>query len=266
MPPGTAGARFFFGIAKSPPGQTLVARRRRFVRGDASKGSAVRVLVVEDDAGMRDVLERGLRAERFLVDAAREGNAAEELLQRHQFDVIVLDVVLPGHDGFAICRRVRQRGIDTPILLLTGRHETADRVRGLDAGADDYLPKPFAFEELTARLRALTRRGRSRHLNAVLTCGPVQLDQHDRIVRVNETSVTMTDTEFRLLEYLLMHAGALVTREELVQHVWGDSVTAESNVITVYISYLRRKLKPVDRMLRTVRNAGYTLTAECAKP
>src|SRR3954466_13996620 len=126
MPPGTAGARLFFEIAKSPPGQTLVARRRGFVRGDASKGNAVRVLVVEDDAGMRDVLERGLRAERFLVDAARCGNAAEELLQRHQFDVIVLRVVLPGHDGFAICRRVRQRGMDTPISPLSGRPAPSD--------------------------------------------------------------------------------------------------------------------------------------------
>jgi DNA-binding response OmpR family regulator len=226
----------------------------------------VRVLVVEDDAGMRDVLERGLRAERFLVDAARDGLAAEDLLQRHRFDVIVLDVVLPGHDGFAVCRRVRQRGIDTPILLLTGRHQTADRVRGLDAGADDYLPKPFAFEELTARLRALTRRGRTRHLNAVLTYGPVQLDQHDRVVHVHDSQVSMTDTEFRLLEYLLLRAEKLVTRDELVQHVWGDGVGVDSNVITVYISYLRRKLKPADRLLRTVRNVGYTLNSESAQP
>jgi DNA-binding response OmpR family regulator len=224
----------------------------------------VRVLIVEDDAGMRDVLERGLRAEGFVVDGVRDGSAAEDLLQRHPFDVVVLDVVLPGHDGFTVCRRVRTRGIDTPILLLTGRSHTADRVRGLDAGADDYLAKPFAFAALMARLRALTRRGRTRNLSAVLSYGPVQLDQRDRVVTVHDSRVAMTDTEFRLLEYLLLRAEALVTRDELAQHVWGDEVSLDSNVINVYISYLRKKLKPADRLLRTVRNVGYTLKAECA--
>src|SRR5262245_21205864 len=141
----------------------------------------MRVLIVEDDLRTRELLERGLEEHLVAVDSVGDGGAAIERAAASRFDAIVLDVILPGHDGFAVCRRLRSRGIDTPILMLTGRHCLDDRVRGLDAGADDYLAKPFAFGELLARLRALTRRGRTRSLHAVLSYGPIALDQRDNV-------------------------------------------------------------------------------------
>jgi two-component system OmpR family response regulator len=223
---------------------------------------AMRVLVVEDDPATRDLLARGLREAGMDVSLMADAIGLEVRVAEETFDAIVLDVVLPGDDGFTVCRRLRARGIDTPVLLLTGRNALADRVRGLDAGADDYLPKPFSFEELLARLRALTRRGRTRQLTAVLTYGGIELDQRDRIVRVNGQTVDLTATEFRLLEYLLRRAGALVTRDELAAHVWNDAIDRGSNVIDVYVGYLRKRLGPeAAALLRTVRGMGYTLGA-----
>src|SRR5262245_50594991 len=169
--------------------------------------------------------------------------------------------MLPDHDGFTVCRRLRTRGVDTPILLLTGRHGVADRIRGLDVGADDYLGKPFAFEELLARLRAITRRGRSRQLSAILSCGPLDLDQHTRHLTVDQTPVDRSDPEFRLLRYLLVHSGKPLSRESLAQHVWDDDESPESNVIDVYISYLRKRLGRAGSLIRTVRGVGYTISA-----
>jgi DNA-binding response OmpR family regulator len=222
----------------------------------------VRVLIVEDDSTTREILDRGLREELFCGESVADGAAAEACAVADAFDVILLDVMLPDHDGFMVCRRLRARGIDTPILLLTGRHDLADRVRGLDAGADDYLAKPFAFAELFARLRALTRRGRTKQTNAVLSYGPIELDQRDSIAKVDGVPVTLTATEFRLLEYLLLRAEMIVTREELARHVWGATVDVSSNVIDVYISYLRKKLQPAGALLRTMRGRGYSLRGD----
>jgi two-component system OmpR family response regulator len=219
----------------------------------------VRVLIAEDDAATRELLARGLREELFGVEAVGDASGAEQCAAAGGFDAIILDVMLPDLDGFTVCRRLRTRGIDTPILLLTGRHSLSDRVRGLDGGADDYIAKPFAFEELLARLRAVTRRGRTRQLEATLTYGPIELDPRGRMVAVNGEPLLFSDTEFRLLQYLLVRAETLVTREELGQHVW-DADPGESNVIDVYVGYVRRKLGPARSMLRTVRRVGYTLT------
>jgi two-component system OmpR family response regulator len=219
----------------------------------------VRVLIAEDDAATREVLERGLREELFCVETVGDATSAEQRAIEGAFDAIVLDVLLPDHDGFVVCRRLRTRGIDTPILLLTGRGSVNDRVRGLDAGADDYLAKPFAFEELIARLRAVTRRGRTRHLETVLSYGLLELDPRVRSVKVAGTAVLTTHTEFRLLEYLMMRAEQTVSREELFQHVW-ERDSNPSNVIDVYVSYLRKKLGPAGVMVRTVRRNGYVLT------
>jgi len=193
------------------------------------------------------------------VEAVGDGGAAESRALAGGFDAILLDVMLPDLDGFAVCRRLRSKGVDTPILLLTGRQELSDRVRGLDAGADDYLSKPFAFEELLARLRALTRRGRTHHLDASLSCGTIEINQRDHTVAVNGAPIEVTDTEFRLLEYLVLRADRVVTREELVTHVWGDTGGHRSNVIDVYVSYIRKKLGASAAQIRTVRRMGYTI-------
>ena len=221
--------------------------------------TAMRVLIAEDDAATRELLARGLREELFRVETAADATSAEACAIDGGFDAIVLDVQLPDHDGFVVCRRLRTRGIDTPILLLTGRGGVKDRVRGLDAGADDYLAKPFAFEELIARLRAVTRRGRSRQLETVLSYGPVELDPRVRTVTVDGTPVITSHTEFRLLECLMMRAEQIISRDELFQRVW-DRDSNGSNVIDVYVSYLRKKLGPAGAMLRTVRRGGYVLT------
>jgi two-component system OmpR family response regulator len=224
----------------------------------------VRVLIVEDEAATRGLLERGLREELFHVEGVGDATSAELRAVAGGFDAIVLDVILPDHDGFTVCRRLRTRGIDTPILLLTGRNCLADRVRGLDVGADDYLAKPFAFEELMARLRAVTRRGRSRHLDAVLAYGPIELDQQTRHVTVDKKAIVLSNTEFRLLEYLLRRAETPVSRDHLAQHVWDVDEHCGSNVIDVYVSYLRKKLGPASALIRTVRGFGYTITADGA--
>ena len=221
----------------------------------------MRVLVVEDEAATRGLLERGLREELCQVEGVGDATAAESRACEGGFDAIVLDVCLPDHDGFTLCRRLRTRGIDTPILLLTGRSGLADRVRGLDVGADDYLPKPFAFEELLARLRAVTRRGRSRHLGGVLSCGSIELDQHTRHVTVDKSPVFLSHTEFRLLEYLMRRAGDTVSREDLALYVWDGRDERRSNVMDVYVSYLRKKLGPGSRLIRTVRGMGYTIAS-----
>jgi DNA-binding response OmpR family regulator len=225
----------------------------------------VRVLIVEDEFATRGLLERGLREELFHVEGVGDATSAELRALTGVFDAIVLDVILPDHDGFTVCRRLRTRGIDTPILLLTGRNELADRVRGLDVGADDYLAKPFEFEELVARLRAVTRRGRSRHLAAVIAYGPIELDQHTHHVTVDKKPIVLSNTEFRLLEYLLRRAERPVSRDDLAQHVWDADDANVSNVIDVYISYLRKRLGTASALIRTVRGFGYTITADGAR-
>src|SRR5262249_41048925 len=176
------------------------SRRPRIVFCPFAPGTGpVRLLVVEDEVATRGFLERSLREELFHVEAVADAQSAESQAAAGGFDAIVLDVMLPDHDSFTVCRRLRTRGIDTPILPLPGRQTVADRIRGLDVGADDYLGKPFAFEELLARLRAITRRGRSRQLAGVLAYGPIELDQQTRQVAVDGSPVVLSDTEFRLL-------------------------------------------------------------------
>jgi DNA-binding response OmpR family regulator len=225
----------------------------------------VRVLIVEDEARTRGLLERALREELFHVEGVADAAAAESRAIGGGFDAILLDVMLPDRDGFTLCRRLRTRGIDTPILLLTGRNGLADRVHGLNAGADDYLAKPFELEELLARLRAVTRRGRSRHLDAVLAFGAIELDQRSRRVTVGGQAVVLSNTEFRLLEYLLMHAETPVSRDSLAQHVWDADEDGGSNVIAVYVSYLRKRLGAAGALIRTLRGFGYTISASGAR-
>ena len=193
------------------------------------------MLVVEDDPTISRFLVRGLREENYVVDLAEDGRAAERMAADGVYDVIVLDVLLPGVDGFELCRRFRRDGLDTPVLMLTARDAVPDRIAGLDAGADDYLVKPFVFDELLARLRALTRRGRTKLLDATLSYGPLVMHIDTHRVLANGRNVELSATEYRLLEHLLRHAEAIVSRDQLAEHVWGGEYDPFSNVADVYI-------------------------------
>jgi two-component system, OmpR family, response regulator MprA len=214
------------------------------------------ILVVDDDAPIRRMLERTLAAEGFEVSSSGDGGAGVAAVERSAPDAIVLDVAMPGLDGLAVCRRLRAKGLGTPILLLTARDAVPDRVAGLEAGADDYLVKPFAPEELVARLRALLRRGREPE--ALLTLGDLTLDTRTRTAQRGGRSVELSEREADLLELLLRNARRLVTREQALAQVWGGTAAANMNVVDRYVSYLRRKLGEPS-VIATVRGAGFIL-------
>ena len=219
------------------------------------------ILYVEDDARVGRAVGRGLTDAGHRVDLADAGPEGLERASTGAYDLIVLDVLLPGMDGIAICREVRRQGVTTPVLMLTARDAIGDRVRGLDAGADDYLVKPFALAELLARIRALGRRGDGRLGGEVLTVGDLQLDLEQRQARRGDRSIELTAKEFQLLEYLMRHAGRLLTKDQILQHVWGYDAEVSSNVTEIYIHYLRDKIDRsfADPLIRTVRGAGYML-------
>ncbi|HET8979667.1 MAG TPA: response regulator transcription factor [Solirubrobacteraceae bacterium] len=219
-------------------------------------GEPERVLVVDDDPPLQRMLTRSLSAEGFAVTVAGDGGAALAAVQRTAPDVIVLDVALPALDGLAVCRRLRAKGLSTPILMLTARDAVADRVAGLEAGADDYLVKPFAIQELVARLRALTRRGRTPE--PVLAYADLTLDTSGRVATRGGRTLELTGREAALLELLLREAGRVVSRERALREIWGDS--AERNVVDRYVTRLRRKLGDPP-LIRTHRGAGFALRA-----
>jgi two-component system OmpR family response regulator len=225
----------------------------------------MRVLLVEDDRRLADALRRGLTEAGLGVTHVSSGDGAMAAAQAGSFDVIVLDVMLPGSiDGFEVASRLRRRSIGTPILMLTGRDAIDDRVRGLESGADDYLLKPFAFQELLARLRALARR----HLparSAVLRMGSIKLDSAGRTVDVGEQRISMTQREFAVLECFMLHPGQVMSRGQILDHAWPDGAyeSGESNVVEVYVGRVRRKLLAAgsNDPFTTVRGAGYRMEA-----
>ncbi len=219
----------------------------------------MRLLVVEDDPRISRFLVKGLVEENYVVDLAEDGVAAEEKAFSTTYDAILLDLLLPRRDGFAVCRDLREAGVDTPILMLTARDAVADRVQGLDAGADDYLAKPFSFDELLARLRALLRRGRTHRLSGVLTYGSLAIDTTARRATQLGAPLDLTAAEFRLLEFLVQRAGAIVSREEIAEAVFRSGEETSSNVVDVYVGYLRRKLVAGRTLIHTVRGLGYRL-------
>jgi two-component system OmpR family response regulator len=223
----------------------------------------MRVLVVDDEVKLANLLQRRLQREGVGVDVAASGEAALERAGATQYDAIVLDLMLPGVDGFETCRRLRAEGVWSPTLMLTARNDVEDRIRGLDSGADDYMIKPFSLEELLARLRALTRRGAPPR-PTVLEVGDLRLDPASRRTWRGEVELSLTSREFSLLETLMRHPGAVVGRFDLLEHVWDQSYENRSNVIEVYIGYLRDKVdRPFGRRsLETVRGAGYRLRAD----
>jgi two-component system, OmpR family, response regulator len=223
----------------------------------------MRLLVVEDEPKIARLLQRGLQEEGHPTDLTDRGEDALWLAQAHPYDAIVLDVALPGIDGFETCSRMREAGVWTPVLMLTARTAIADRVAGLDVGADDYLAKPFAFEELLARLRALSRRGAGER-PAVLEVGPLTLDPASREVARDGEPIVLSAKEFALLEALMRNPGRVLSRYELLEAAWDRGYENRSNVVDVYISYLRDKLgRPFGaQAIETVRGAGYRLRAD----
>jgi two-component system, OmpR family, response regulator len=220
----------------------------------------MRVLLVEDDARLSSALARGLRGEGYAVDVAGDGDEAVVQARVYDYDLVILDVMLPGTDGVSVCRMLRDAGRWSPVLMLTARAGVADRIRGLDAGADDYLIKPFAFGELVARVRALLRRGAPER-PVVLVAGDLEVDPARRSVMRAGQRVALSAREFAVLEYLARRAGQVVSRSELLDHVWDRNYEGSTNIVDVYVGYLRRKLEnPFGRpLIRTVRGAGYVI-------
>lgn len=222
------------------------------------------MLVVEDDKAVRSSLERALRLEGYEVSLAADGSSGLDAVGAGRPDVVVLDVMLPLLDGLSVCREMRQRGDRTPVLMLTARTEVGDRVAGLDAGADDYLPKPFALEELLARLRALIRRVLPDASTGVVTVGDLRIDEAARRVWRGERELELTKTEFELLSLLAHNVGVVLDHPTIYERIWGYDFGADSKALQVYIGYLRRKTEDAgeSRIVHTVRGVGYTLRSE----
>jgi two-component system OmpR family response regulator len=218
------------------------------------------VLVVEDELKMARLVKRGLEREGYAVDVALDGNEALWAARETPYDAIVLDAMIPGVDGFEVCRQLRKEGRWAPLLMLTARDSVQDRVAGLDAGADDYLTKPFAFSELFARVRSITRRDVGER-PVVLTVGDLSLDPARREVFRGETSVALSAKEFALLEHFMRNPGAVLSRTQILEHVWDFAYEGTSNVVDVYVGYLRQKIdRPFEcDSIETVRGAGYRL-------
>jgi len=222
----------------------------------------MRILLVEDEERIAAFIHKGLREELYTVDVARDGAEALDIALASEDDLIVLDVRLPMRDGISVCRELRAQGNRTPILMLTARDTVDDRVRGLDAGADDYLVKPFAFQELLARLRALARRPPVVQ-DHTLRVENLTLDTRTHQTRRDAQPIDLSAREYRLLELLMRHPGQVLTRTQIAEHIWGYDFDANSNVVDVYIRYLRRKVDdPFEpKLIQTVRGVGYKLEA-----
>ena len=223
----------------------------------------MRILIVEDEAKMARLISRALGEEGMVADVAERGEDALAMADSTDYDAILLDLGLPGIDGFETCRRLRDDGVRAPVLVLTARDAVEDRVAGLDSGADDYVTKPFAIVELLARIRALTRRGPIER-PTVLEAGDLRLDPATRQAWRGEAEIPLSAREFGLLEALMRRPGEILSREQLLEQVWGDDGEAQSNVVDVYVYYLRQKVdRPFDAdSIETVRGGGYRLRQE----
>ncbi len=221
------------------------------------------ILVVEDEEKLARLIQRVLQQENHVVELASDGEEGLDLALAGEFDLIILDVMLPRRSGVSVCQELRRRGIKTPILMLTARDAVSDKVAGLDAGADDYLTKPFAFEELLARIRALSRRPPSFAPHDRLEVGDLVLDLATREVRRGDRIVELTAKEFALLEFLMRHPNQVLSRDRIIENVWGYDSDAPPNVVDIYIHFLRRKIDQgfPKQMIRSVRGVGYKLQA-----
>ena len=222
----------------------------------------MRILLVEDEPSAARFIAKGLREAKHAVDIATDGIAASRQCQENDYDAVILDVMLPGKDGLAVCRDLRAAGSDVPVLMLTARDAVEARVQGLDAGADDYLTKPFDFRELLARVRALTRRDRRPLAPERIEVGPLAIDVAGQRVWVDGRELELTSREYALLEYLARRAGEVVGRADIAEHVWDENYDPFSNVVDVYVQRLRRKVDTGDgpSLIRTRRGQGYQLS------
>lgn len=220
----------------------------------------MRLLVIEDEIKIANSLQKGLMAEGYVVDVANDSDQAKMLVDSGEYDLIVLDWMIPGeYDGPDLIKHWRNTDNQTPILLLTARGSIGDRVTGLDAGADDYLPKPFSFDELLARVRALLRRPK-KHSGNSLKSGPLSIDIVSKSVKCGGQPLHATAKEFQLLEYFLRHPGEVLSKERLLNHVWSDEDRVQHNTVETFIAHLRKKLTPYDNIIVTVRGYGYRLS------
>jgi len=222
----------------------------------------MRILVVDDDRRLCNIIKRGLLEEAYAVDLAYDGEEGEYLAEINPYDLIILDIMMPKKDGIEVCRGLRSKRVNTPILMLTARDAIEDRVKGLDAGADDYLVKPFAFNELLARIRALLRR-EGMFKSPELEIGDLVLNTLSRQVRHGQETIDLTTKEYAILEYFMRHPNMVITRTMLEEHIWDYDFDSMSNLVDVYIRRLRRKIdvEGEDSLIQTVRGAGYRLKA-----
>ncbi len=220
----------------------------------------MRILVVEDEKKIANLIKRGLKEEGYAVDLAADGVEGEFLASTNQYDVIILDVMLPKMDGIALCESLRSKKVSSPIIMVTAKDAVSDKVKGLDRGADDYLTKPFAFDELLARIRALLRK-RDGQTAAKLKISGLELDPVSHKVTRDGREITLTAKEYALLEYLMRNAPAVVTRTMIAEHVWDINFDTDTNIIDVYINYLRRKVDDGfgTNLINTIRGRGYTI-------
>lgn len=223
----------------------------------------MRVLLVEDEVELNNIIAKRLKKEHYGVDQCFDGEEAWDYIEFTEYDVIILDIMLPKIDGIEVLKRIRNQKKDTPVLMLTAKDTTEDRVNGLDSGADDYLVKPFAFDELLARLRVLLRR-KSGHSSNTLEVANVTLDLDKKTVKRGETEITLSSKEYAILEYMMQNQGVVLSRETIEQHIWNYDYVGGSNIVDVYIRYLRVKIdkeyKP--KLIHTIRGLGYVLRVE----
>jgi DNA-binding response OmpR family regulator len=218
----------------------------------------MRLLVVEDEAKIAGSLEKGLRAEGYIVDVANDSDVAETLMTAGSYDAVLLDWMIPGkYDGPGLVRIWREQGVQVPILMLTARTTIGDRVQGLDAGADDYLPKPFSFDELLARVRALLRRPKA-SVGNIFESGPLKLNVVSKEIHINDEPVHLTAKEFQLLEYLLRHKSEVVSKDQLLDHIWADEARVQHNTVETFVANVRKKIG--EAVIVTVRGHGYKVT------
>jgi DNA-binding response OmpR family regulator len=221
---------------------------------------AMRILIVEDDKKVAGFLQKGLEEEHYAVDVCRNGHDALYFAMTNEYDVIILDLMLPGKDGITVCRELRKKDVLTPIIMLTARDSVEDKVDGLSEGADDYLTKPFSFEELLARVRALMRRSQA-YKTGTLKAGPLELDPFERKVILKGKLVELTGKEYSLLEYLLRNKGRVLSPSKIIEHVWDMDSVGDRNILNVYINHLREKIDKSAgiNLIQTVRGFGYKI-------